>query len=42
MNIIFFPVKGEIQYFPNLKLGGPSGDLGKLYFGLKYSGKSKK
>ena len=33
--MIFFPVKAEIQYFSNLTLGGPRGDLGKRYFTLK-------
>ena len=33
--MIFSPVKAEIPYFSELKLGGPQGDLGKQTFSLK-------
>ena len=32
--MIFFPVKTEIPYFSSLTLGGPRGDLGRLYFDI--------
>ena len=32
--MIFFPVKAEIPYFSGLTLGGPRGDLGRLYFDI--------
>ena len=32
--MIFFPVKAEIPYFSDLNLGGPRGDLRRLYFSI--------
>ena len=31
---IFFPVNAEIPYFSDLTMGGPRGDLGRLYFDI--------
>ena len=30
----FFPVNPEIPYFSDLTMGGPRGDLGRLYFDI--------